>query len=169
LDTTTADTYQAPVGEAAPQTPSGAEPVTEADLAGLVGAEVEAPVTCELSEYVLGDMDDDGVEDGAAIEVCTDPANAMGRMASYQGVFIALSSAPEDPLNVDLTLEDSDGVMTWYGYPVESIEIRDGRLLVTGGGWVDSDPTCCPSLRLERTYEIQQGEPVRVGLEKFPA
>ncbi len=173
VDVTTADTYQAPVGEdPVPETTAtapGVEPVTEAQLAEAAGGSVEAPVTCELSDHVLGDIDGDGADDGAAVEVCTDPANAGSRMESYQGLFVMLSSAPAEPRNVDLTLEDSDGVQTWYGYPIDTIEIRDGRLVVIGGGWVDSDPTCCASLRLERTYEIQDGEPVRVGLETFPA
>ncbi len=167
VDVATADTYQEPVGEAA-AAPEVA-PVTEQDLADAAAGIGEAPVTCQLSEHVLGDMDGDGAEDGAAVAECADPANAGGRMASYQDVFVALSSLDGASRGVDLTLDDSDGVQTWYGYPVDAIEIRDGNLVVIGGGWVDSDPTCCPSLRLERTYEIQGGEPVRIGLETFPA
>jgi hypothetical protein len=167
VDLDTADTYQQPVGEAA-AVPSVA-PVTEQDLADAASGIGEAPVTCEVSEHVLGDMDGDGADDGAAIAVCTDPRNAMSRMESYQDVFVVLSSIDGESRGVDLILDDSDGVQTWYGYPVDTIEIRDGNLVVIGGGWVDSDPTCCPSLRLERTYEMRDGEPVRIGLETFPA
>jgi putative hemolysin len=108
----------------------------------------------ELTRVALGDLNGDGAQDGAVILA----VNTGG-----SGTFIylvALVSRNGAPQQVAAELL-GDRVK------VQNLAVKDGQIVLDMLGFVPSDPLCCPSQSVIRTYRLQ-GDKLQVVSEVKP-
>lgn len=104
------------------------------------------PLIVRPNKYVLGYIRRKEVagklEDGAVAWTCARAGG--GAQDQYLTVFLAGLA----PKQITLKLNMSE---------LDSLKIRGSRIVVTGGQFSGSGPSCCPDLRVTVTYKMREG------------
>lgn len=108
-------------------------------------------VNLQTDTIALGDMNGDGIDDGAAVLV-----ENSGGSGSF--VYLAVLLAQN---------ENGEGVTLLLGdrLRVESLTIEDGTVVLVAGTFAENDPLCCPSQRTRYTFALEDAGLVELSAE----
>lgn len=111
-------------------------------------------MTLQPDATASGDLNGDGVADGAAVLV-----ESSGGNGSFVYLGAVLGEEGGQATGVTLLLGDR--------MRVESVAIVNGQIEVVAGTFADNDPMCCPSLRTRFVYVLEEGALVEISAEKL--
>ena len=109
------------------------------------------PLIVRPNKYVVGYIGrselNNKIEDGAAAWTCARAGG--GAQDQYLTVFLAGPTPNQITVKLDMV-------------QFESLKIRGSRIIVTGGQFSESGPSCCPDLRVTVTYKMREGSLVEL-------
>ena len=107
----------------------------------------------ELRSYHEGHLDGDRAEDPVLLATCD-----MG-MSYRQFMFISLSSRPKH-----VRMKELGGKAVQY---VESVEIVNSEVVLSGKKYAPDDAMCCPSIPFHTRYTIQGDAIIEVSTKEL--
>ncbi len=117
----------------------------------------------QVGETTIGDMDGDGVADGAMSVMCASGA------ADHFNQVVVLRASARQLLDVDLVVEhpelDPFDARQESLTDVQALRVTQGTLVVQMGWAFQNDPFCCPTTEATGRYALRGGAFLRTGID----
>ena len=103
-----------------------------------------------LQTLAIGDLDQDGVSDAGVV---------LAENSGGSGTFIYLAAV----LNENGVPVNTSTILLGDRMKIQSLQVADGQIVVTGLTHAPKDPLCCPTQQTEETYHLNNGQLIPVN------